>query len=168
MAGIYLILGGNIGDRASLLELACKKIAGMVGKIEKVSSVYETEPWGFVHETPFLNQIIKARTKLKPAEALRKIIDIEKQLGREREGQQFTARTIDIDILFYNDMIIDTEDLKIPHPRLHQRRFVLEPLAEIDRGLIHPVLKKTIALLLSECTDTLKVRRLKNKMLPEY
>lgn len=166
MAGIYLILGGNIGDRASLLEMATKKIAMIIGEIEKVSSVYETEPWGFVHETPFLNQIIKVRTKLKPAEAMRRIIDIEKQLGREREGAQFTARTIDIDILFYNEKIIDTQDLTIPHPRLHKRRFVLEPLAEIDCMLIHPVLKKTIARLLSECTDTMKVKKLKSDLRP--
>jgi 2-amino-4-hydroxy-6-hydroxymethyldihydropteridine diphosphokinase len=160
MAKIYLLLGGNMGDRIAYLKKAGKKIAELIGDIACTSSVYETQPWGFSHETPFLNWLIVAETALEPAEAMRTILDIEQQLGRVREGVELCARTIDIDILFYDERIIIEKDLVIPHPRLHSRRFALEPLAEVERGLVHPVFKKTIDRLLNECTDHLNVQKL--------
>ena len=167
MAKIYLLLGGNMGDRIAYLKKAGKKIAGSIGDIVCTSSVYETQPWGFSHETPFLNWLIVADTALEPAEAMRTILNIEQQLGRVREGMEFKARTIDIDILFYDDKIISEKDLVIPHPRLDKRRFALEPLAEVERGLVHPVLRKTIDRLLDECTDYLNVRKLDISLLKD-
>lgn len=159
MARIYLLLGSNRGDRLRFLQAAVKKIASRIGPITGSSSVYETEPWGFEDQTQFLNQLIVAGTSLEPAAAMTAIASIEQQLGREREGENYSARTIDIDILFFEERVINTEELVIPHPRLHERRFALEPLAEIEQGLVHPVFKKTVAQLLAECKDTMKVRK---------
>ncbi len=167
MAKIYLLLGGNMGDRIAYLEKAGKKIAGSIGNIVCTSSVYETQPWGFSHEIPFLNWLVIAETALEPAEAMKTILDIERQLGRVREGMEFKARTMDIDILFYDDRIIVEKDLVIPHPRLHKRRFALEPLAEVERELVHPVLRKTIDRLLGECTDNLNVKKMDISLLPD-
>ncbi len=167
MAKIYLLLGGNMGDRTGYLKKAGKKIAESIGEIACTSSVYETQPWGFSHETPFLNWLIVAETALEPAEAMRTIMDIEQQLGRVRERMEIMARTIDIDIMFYDDRIIVEKDLVIPHPRLHKRRFALEPLAEVERGLVHPVLGKTIDRLLSECTDSLNVKKIDISLLSD-
>jgi len=166
MARIYMLLGGNMGDRMNFLDTAGKKIAERIGDIACVSSVYETQPWGFLHETSFLNQLVVADTSLQPADAMKAILIIEQQLGRTREGEPYTARTIDIDILFYEDKIIDEEDLVIPHPRLHLRRFALEPMAEIQGGLVHPVFKKTIYMLLADCPDKMKVNKLEANPLP--
>lgn len=167
MAKIYLLLGGNLGDRIAYLKKAGKKITDSIGDLLCNSSVYETQPWGFSHETPFLNWLVVAGTALEPAEAMKTILDIERQLGRVREGVELKARTIDIDILFYDDRIIVEKDLVIPHPRLHKRRFALEPLAEVERGLVHPVFKKTIDRLLNECTDNLNVRKLDISLLTD-
>ncbi len=159
MGKSYLLLGGNIGNRAMYLESARKQISRFIGDIENVSSIYETEPWGFSHETPFLNQVVISLTRLEPGEIMRRIRDIEKSFGRVREKDHYSARTIDIDILFYDDMIIKKEDLVIPHPRLHERRFVLAPLTEVEPDLVHPVFKKSISVLYAECDDKLKVRK---------
>ena len=167
MAKIYLLLGGNLGDRITYIKMAGKKIAELIGDIKFTSSVYETQPWGFLHETPFLNWLIVAKTALEPAEAMRTILAIEQQLGRVRKGVEISARVIDIDILFYDDRIIIEKDLVIPHPRLHKRRFALEPLAEMEGELVHPVLKKTINQLLSECTDSLNVMKMDISLLPD-
>ena len=167
MAKIYLLLGGNIGDRVAYLKKAGEKIAGSIGDITCTSSVYETQPWGFSHETPFLNWLIVSETPLEPSEAMKTILDIERQLGRVREGMGFKARTIDIDILFYDDIIISEKDLVIPHPQIHNRRFALEPLAEVEREFVHPVFMKTIDRLLDECPDHLDVRKLDISLLKD-
>ncbi len=139
------------------LKAAKDYIIRLIGNIEKSSSVYETQPWGFVHDTPFLNQLIIAGTLLEPLEVMQTILNIENNLGRVRKKDHYSARTIDIDILFYDNRIINEKDLVIPHPQLHKRRFALEPLAEVEPGLVHPVLKKTVTTLLSECDDPMNV-----------
>ncbi|MGF1583770.1 MAG: 2-amino-4-hydroxy-6-hydroxymethyldihydropteridine diphosphokinase [Bacteroidales bacterium] len=160
MAQIYLLLGGNTGDRTNYLNMAREMIARYIGTVETVSAFYETEPWGFENGNLFLNQLVVANTGLEPGQALEKILKIELQLDRERIEGQYSSRTIDIDILFYEDRVINEKDLVIPHPRLHERRFALEPLAEVVPELTHPVLGKTISRLLEECPDTLMVKKL--------
>jgi 2-amino-4-hydroxy-6-hydroxymethyldihydropteridine diphosphokinase len=161
MAKAYLLLGGNIGNRDIYLTIAREKVSQLIGEIERTSSVYETEPWGFKDEKPFLNQVMISLTTMKPREIMNIIRNIEESLGRVRGiKDHYTARTIDIDILFYDNMVINDHDLVIPHPRIHERRFVLQPLVEIEPGLMHPVLNKTIAVLNDECADKLQVRRL--------
>jgi 2-amino-4-hydroxy-6-hydroxymethyldihydropteridine diphosphokinase len=161
MAKAYLLLGGNIGNRDIYLTNARDNVSQLIGEIERSSSVYETEPWGFNDEKPFLNQVIISLTSMKPREIMDIIRNIEESLGRVRGiKDHYTSRTIDIDILFYDNVVINDHDLVIPHPRIHERRFVLQPLVEIEPGLMHPVLNKTIAVLHDECADKLQVRRL--------
>lgn len=157
MNKVYLLLGSNLSDRALLLLNACKFIEERIGKIKKQSYVYESAPWGFVSENAFLNQVIMIKTYLKPHEILEKIKIIEKELGRVRLSKEYASRTIDIDILFYNDEIILKSDLEIPHPQLHKRKFTLVPLNEIDPKLNHPVFGKSIKTLLNECDDNSEV-----------
>ena len=164
MAKAYLLLGGNIGNREVYMTIAREKVSRLIGKIERSSSVYETEPWGFNDNNPFLNQVIVSLTSLEPREIMKIIRNIEESLGRVRgKKDHYTARTIDIDILFYDNIVINDHDLVIPHPRLHERRFVLQPLVEIEPELIHPVLNRTISVLNDECADKLQARRLRDE-----
>ncbi len=165
MAKTYLLLGGNAGNRAMLLNKGRQKISELIGAPLAISSVFETEPWGFIHETPFLNQLVITGTFLEPDKVMQAILEIEQQLGRTRGKKQFISRKIDIDILFYDDRIINTKNIIIPHPLLHKRRFALEPLAEIEPQLVHPVFKKTIARLLTECDDMMRVKKIENILL---
>ena len=126
------------------LAEACGKVDLLVGKVGDFSSVYETEPWGFESKKRFYNQVLSVKTSLLPEEILRITRGIEHQLGRKESGTGYADRYIDIDILFYDDLIIAEEKLVIPHPLLQERDFVLWPLAEIDSGFIHPVLKQSI------------------------
>ena len=160
MSKIYLLLGSNVGDKKANLKDAISLIHKQIGKIIQQSSVYETEPWGFEDVSFFLNQVLMVDSSLQPAEALSEILQMEKKLGRERTEKQYASRIIDIDILFYDDLIIQTENLIIPHPLMEKRRFVLTPLNEIAGDFIHPVLQKTIKILLAECEDKLKVKRI--------
>jgi len=153
MALAYLLLGGNLDDRLSIIEQAKRFIDRSVGNISGMSSVYETEPWGFTHENLFLNQVIAVNTTLPPHELLRETQTIETRLGRTTKGIRYEGRTIDIDVLFYNEAIIHAPDLQIPHPRLHLRRFTLEPLAELAPRLIHPFFLLTTKELLASCRD---------------
>lgn len=153
---IYLLLGGNVGDRLSYLALAQERIAERCGEIRSCSSFYETAAWGNTDLQPFLNQAIGISSPLLPLQLLREINQIEKELGRERV-EKWGARTIDIDIIFYGHQVVDTPELKIPHPLMQERRFVLVPLAEIIPGFVHPVCHKTVRSLLEECTDPLPV-----------
>ena len=157
---IIILLGSNIGDRLSILEEASLQIGSRIGNPLISSSIFETEPWGFKHENYFLNQVIGLKTNLSPHMLLTELLRIEKEMGRERSKEGYQARTIDLDILFYNDLIISENNLEIPHPRLHERRFTLLPLNEILPDYIHPVLKKSVSSLLNECNDTLMVKRL--------
>lgn len=168
---VFLLLGSNRGDREQNLLMACARIKKGIGALLKISPVYETEPWGFDDSTSFYNQALEVETSLEPAALLHEIHQIEKDLGRLRDvvscgegcacsGESYTPRTIDIDILFYGSRILFTEDLMIPHPRLHERRFSLAPLDDIAPDFIHPVYKKAVSVLLRECTDTCDVTRI--------
>lgn len=159
MATIYLLLGGNIGDKERIFSEARTILNNRVGEIQLQSAVYETEPWGFESPDLFWNQALELSTSLSPAEVLAATKQIELELGRIRNHTQYGSRLIDIDILFYGDQIINQENLVIPHPRIQERRFALIPLCEIVPDLIHPAFQKSISQLLEESTDVLKVEK---------
>lgn len=156
---IFLLLGSNLGNREANLARARKEILS-VAQITEVSSVYRTSPWGKTDQPEFLNQVLAAKTKAGPEELLDQLLGIETQLGRTRE-EKWGSRIIDIDILFYKDMVISKERLNIPHPGIVHRRFTLVPLCEIAPDLVHPVLKTTIKDLLEACEDPMKVEIIK-------
>jgi 2-amino-4-hydroxy-6-hydroxymethyldihydropteridine diphosphokinase len=139
---VYLSLGSNVGDREANLRAATGKLAGL-GEIVSVSSLYETEPVDFTAQPWFLNCALAMRTHLMPKLFLAKVLAIEQQMGRRRL-QPKGPRTIDIDILLFGNSVISTPQLDVPHPAMHLRRFVLEPLAEIAPDLRHPVFKRTV------------------------
>lgn len=149
---VFLLLGSNLGDRLQILESAEMLIKERIGKIQSASSIYETAPWGVLDQPAFLNQILIVSTALSPEEVLRIVLEIEHELGRVRY-ERWGARVIDIDMLYYQDLILDSARLTLPHPRLHERRFTLVPLNEIAPDFIHPFLQKTTSQLLSECSD---------------
>ena len=157
MKRVFLGLGTNLGDREANLETAVGKISENIGSVVRLSSVYETEPWGFSTEEMFLNMVAEVETKLKPSGLLGRMLMIEAEMGRLRNGRGYSPRIIDLDILLFGETIMDTASLVIPHPKLHERRFVLVPLCEIAPGLIHPVLRKDIKTLLKVCRDKGKV-----------
>lgn len=159
MKTIFLGLGSNLGDMEENLDEAKIRIGDSIGKIITASSVYQTEPWGFKSENDFLNMVICAETDLSPSGLLGRILMIESQMGRIRCEDQFSSRKIDIDILLYENEIVNEAALKIPHPRMHERKFVLVPLNEIGSGVVHPVLNKTIESMLEACKDTSTVTR---------
>lgn len=155
---VYLLLGSNMGDRRKHLSDALWAIETNAGVIRSRSSVYETAAWGNIHQAPFFNQAVRISTFLTPAELLATLQRIEKSMGRERK-EKWGERVIDIDILFFGDHIVDTPDLKIPHPELQNRRFALIPMSEIADDLIHPKMFQTIHELLKNCNDTLAVKK---------
>ena len=157
---VYLLLGGNIGDTKSLFAQTIKLIQTEVGDVVQKSSLYESEPWGFEHEQNFLNQVVIVETMLEPINLLDTTQQIEKEMGRVRKKSQYSERTIDVDILFYDNLVMESERLTIPHLMLHQRRFTLEPLVELSPNFIHPKKQKTLVELLHECPDKLFVKRL--------
>ena len=152
----YLLTGGNTGDRLHYLDAAAEAIKNRCGSIVKKSSVWETAAWGIEEQNKFLNRALKLSTNFSPYELLDCLLQIEQELGRIRQ-EKYGPRLIDIDILLFNDEIIDTRNLTIPHPELSNRRFALQPLFEIAPRKIHPVLKKTISQLLEVCPDPLAV-----------
>lgn len=160
MAQLFLLLGGNLGDKQQLFAKTLEMIASDVGTITAQSAVYETEPWGFESDDLFWNQVVLVETSLQPLQLLEQTQQIEKRLGRARHAQQYVSRLIDLDLLFYDQLIFRHPRLEIPHPRIAERRFVLEPLAEIAPNFLHPVLHKTIAQLLADCPDQLAVNKL--------
>lgn len=153
MNAVYLEIGGNQGNRLLNIKKAIHLISEELGEVYKQSSVYETPPWGFQSEQNFFNQILLVSTSLSATEVLAKTLQIEKSLGRVRAKEQYSSRTMDIDILFFNNEIINTKELIVPHPRLHLRRFVLEPMFELNKDFKHPILNKTMEELLNECED---------------
>jgi len=152
---VYLSLGANIEDREQYIKDAISSLKAFE-KIE-CSSFYETTPWGNLRQKNFLNTVCVVKTDKKPTEILSIIKSIEKGLGRKRITK-WGPRTIDIDILFYGDMVIHTADLIIPHPHISERRFVLVPLSKIAPDFIHPVLKKTVEQMLKKCKDKGEVK----------
>jgi 2-amino-4-hydroxy-6-hydroxymethyldihydropteridine diphosphokinase len=155
----FLLIGGNVGDREKNLLLAAELIQKHAGKVDAQSSVYETAAWGKTDQPDFLNQVLKITTDLSPDDLMKEIFKIEKLMGRER-SEKYAPRLVDIDILFFNDEIIKTSLVTIPHPQMQNRRFVLVPLNELAPALIHPVFKKTISELLVECPDKLDVNKI--------
>lgn len=159
MTQVFLLLGSNLGDREALLAQTIQLIEQRVGPLTAASAVYETQSWGKTDEPDYLNQVIMLYTNEVPEKLLDNLLNIEHEMGRERR-ERWGARVIDVDILFYGDEVINTPKLQIPHPRLHERRFTLEPLAEIAPGFIHPVLNKDVLQLLNELHDNLIVKKL--------
>ncbi|MBI3518771.1 MAG: 2-amino-4-hydroxy-6-hydroxymethyldihydropteridine diphosphokinase [Bacteroidetes bacterium] len=159
----YLCLGGNIEDRELALKQAILKINREVGEIVAKSGIYETEAWGVDNQQAYLNQCVKLQTDLHASDLIHTLLAIEKELGRERMlSGTYEPRIIDIDVLFFNDAVIESDALIVPHPRLHLRKFVLIPLQEIAPDYLHPVLNKTIFSLLSDCQDTSDVKLYKS------
>tara|TARA_R110000868_G_scaffold1635_14_gene13180 strand:+ start:11299 stop:12444 length:1146 start_codon:yes stop_codon:yes gene_type:complete len=155
----YLSLGSNLGDKLNQLQEVVFLIHSTVGSVVKISPIYETPAWGFDGDN-FYNCCIAVETSLKPSVLLEKLLEIETRLGRKRnEGTGYASRTVDIDILYYDREIINTEALTIPHPNLQLRRFVLKPLADIAPQFYHPVLKKDTRNLLQECKDKSNINR---------
>ncbi len=155
----YLITGSNIGDRKLHLQNAIEQIKLYCGKILRTSAIYETAAWGNENQDSFYNQVLEIETEMQPEALLSKILAIEKDLGRIR-NKKYDPRIIDIDILFIDDLIINNENLKVPHPHIAKRKFVLTPLNELIPEFVHPVLQKKIAVLLRECSDALNVQKI--------
>ena len=161
MHKVYLLIGSNRGEKKILIEKAQERLGMLSVKPVLSSSFYESEPWGFESDEWFLNKAVLLETEQSPESLLRHILNIEKDLGRIRGAQKegYESREIDIDILFYDNLVIDSEFLTIPHPRMHLRKFVLEPLMEINPEIIHPVLFKSVRDLYLNCPDNSAVRR---------
>lgn len=156
MNEVYLQLGSNIGDRLDNLDQSIKIITERIGNVLEKSSVYESTPWGVENQRNFLNQVIFVKSNFDPYTILDLVLQIEKDMGRIRI-EKWGERIIDIDILFIDDLIIESENLCIPHEFVAKRKFVLQPMCEIAPGFIHPKLNKTISQLLEECIDDEKV-----------
>lgn len=160
MARLYLLLGANLGEPKKQLIAASKAIQSTVGKITQCSAIYSTEAWGTEDEQPeYLNQVLEIQTDLEPSVVLERTQAIEKKLGRVR-NKKWEARIIDVDILFYDDWVIDSPLLSTPHPYFHVRNFALIPMNEIAPAYIHPLLNKSVRQLLEESPDILSVKLL--------
>ena len=159
MRTAYLLIGGNLGNRKENLAKAVSLINEQCGSLTRSSSIYETEAWGNTDQPSFLNQALEISTSLNARQLMRKVLKIEEIMGRVRK-EKLGPRIIDIDILLFENEIHDLRFLKIPHPEMQNRRFVLVPLAEINSTLQHPILKKSIAELLVECPDNLEVKKI--------
>jgi len=166
MNEVYILLGSNEGNREERLEQARAALSKNCGPILKSSSLYETAAWGLQDQPDFLNQAICLQTELSPESLLRSTQQTEQDLGRQRHIK-WGQRTIDIDILLYNDAVVQQPDLVIPHPYMQDRRFVMTPMAEIAAGKIHPLLGQSMKELLEHCPDPLPVRRYKTRNEPE-
>lgn len=154
---VYIALGTNLGDRKTNLRAAIEAMPPDVKVVEK-SHIYETPPWGYEDQPAFLNMVVKAETSLEPESLLKYLKQIEAELGREK-SVRWGPRLIDLDILFYDDLVIESPPLVIPHPRLHERAFVLVPLADIAPDLVHLVFHRKIGDLMAEI-DTQGINRI--------
>ena len=144
MNKVVLLLGSNLGDGRLLFQKVISLIDEQLGELEMQSSLYQSPPWGFEHENDFINQVVVVNTEKDAEEVMQSCLKIEVNLGRKRTTQGYGARTIDIDVLFVNDEVIETESLVLPHPRMHLRKFALFPLVELIPDFIHPTFQKSI------------------------
>lgn len=151
-----LLIGGNLGDRAANLGKAVQEINAAAGTVTKTSALYQTAPWGVVDQPDYLNQALELRTEMDALTLMHTLLEAERRIGRLRQGK-WGSRVIDIDMIFFNDEVSSLPELRLPHPRMHLRRFVLAPLAEIAPDYIHPVLHQTVSELLAICPDHLPV-----------
>jgi 2-amino-4-hydroxy-6-hydroxymethyldihydropteridine diphosphokinase len=156
---VYILLGSNQGQRRQFLKKAIRLMEERCGRIAKESSIYETAAWGQTKQAAFLNKVVVLQTNLTADELMKTLLQIEQELGRIRT-EKYGPRTIDLDILFYDDFIYHSAIVTLPHPAIQDRRFVLTPLAELSPGKVHPVYKKAITTLLKECADQLAVKKL--------
>jgi 2-amino-4-hydroxy-6-hydroxymethyldihydropteridine diphosphokinase len=155
MPVVYLSIGSNSGNRFQNCRKGIDRLSRLRSTLlKKQSSLYETEPVGYAKQGWFLNAAIKIETMLDPSDLLRQLKIIEVDAGRDYNQVRFGPRTLDLDILLYDDIVMNSANLVIPHPRMHERRFVLKPLCEIDPSIIHPVLKKSISQLLFELGES--------------
>ncbi len=154
---VYILLGGNQGDVKETFIRAMLLIGERAGDIMAQSPLYQTEPWGFDADELFYNQVLLLKSPLAPEALLDTLLEIESVLGRTRNGKGYASRNIDIDILFYNDCILDSDHLTIPHPRMHLRNFALAPMADISPEFVHPVLKQSISRLKDSSPDQHRV-----------
>lgn len=145
----YIGIGSNLGQREDQLSEARVRIEEAIGPVLRQSTVIETEPWGVSDQPSYLNQVIEVNTKLAPTEVMKSLLNIEAEMGRVRT-RQWEPRMIDLDLLLFEDRIINEETLQVPHPRMHERLFVLEPLVELNEELIHPVLNLRIRMILEQ------------------
>lgn len=152
----YILTGSNLGNRMDALKRATDLIVNRGHVLLSASPVYETAPWGPVPQPAFLNQVLMIQTAMSPEDLLHDLLEIEKEMGRIRH-EKMGPRIIDLDILFYDSITHHSDMLLIPHPLLHERRFVLQPLFDLCPDYIHPVIKKSIKQLLLECPDQLEV-----------
>lgn len=158
---VFLSLGGNLGERLDNLEETRMFILFNFGDIVSTSAVYETAPWQMEQGVPaFLNQVVEVLTTLTPAALQQEVAELENFYGRTREPGKYLSREMDVDVLLIDDLVSEEGGLNIPHPRMHERRFVLVPMAEIAPDLMHPVLGKSMKQLLAECPDTTRVEKL--------
>ena len=161
----YLSLGSNQGEKLKNLQKAIFKIAETVGAIQKISSIYKTSSWGYKGED-FYNMCIAVSTYLQPESLLEKLLTIESNLGRERNNlHEYTDRKIDIDILLFEDEIIFSKKITIPHPRMLERKFVLVPLVEIAKNSLHPIEKKQLYVCLNNCSDASSIEKISSKLI---
>ena len=160
MHQVFLGIGGNIGNKQLNFEKIHILAGKELGRIVGMSSIYESPPWGFLAEEDFWNQVLHIETQLEPAELIEKINELEQLFGRKRDAEFYTSREMDIDVLYFDDLVVITEKLVIPHPRIAQRMFVLVPLAEIAPSFVHPVLNLTNRQLLEQCSDDSSIKRI--------
>jgi len=156
----YLHIGSNKGNKLQNLEYCILLINQLAGKVLKKSGVYKTEPWGYIDPEYYLNQVLLCSTVHPPKDLLIILHKIEIELGRTRSGKRYEARTMDIDILLYESLVIKSPFIELPHPRMHLRKFVLEPMVEIAPDQLHPQLLKPMKYLLDICADNSFVKRI--------
>ena len=166
MATVYLGLGTNLGDKPANLQFALDSISGQqIGTISSLSPVYQSEAWGYTSDNSFLNMVVCAETKLTPEALLNACQTIEKAAGREtKNGQDYADRVLDLDILYYDKLVLHQNKLSIPHPLISERKFVLQPLCDIAPFFVDPTLGSTITDMLMACTDKARIQKIELKL----